>query len=110
MNLISRGKCLLTRPVACFSGGVGGERRSARTSGGEEGEGAESPPEPAGGPHQQWDPVRVSPAGGGHRVSVSTNGRRGYSRGGPRMGAGPENACRSIPTDQVKELDSCSTP
>lgn len=59
-------------PISCFSGGARGERGSPRTSGGEEGEGAQSPPQPAGGPHQQRDPVRVSPEGGGHRVSVST--------------------------------------
>lgn len=63
---------LLTCPISCFSGGARGERGSPRTSGGEEGEGAQSPPQPAGGPHQQWDPVWVSSEGGGHRVSVST--------------------------------------
>lgn len=112
MNLISRGKCLLTGPVACFSGGGGGERGSPWTSGGEEREGAQSPPQPAGGPHQQWDPVWVSPAGGGHRVSVSTLLQKNgviTEGAGPRTGGvvqdggvaqegggrGPENKFRS---------------
>lgn len=72
LDLICPVKCLLTRPISCFSGGTGGERGSPRRSGGEEGEGAQSTPQPAGGPHQQWDPVRLSPESGGHRVSVST--------------------------------------
>lgn len=79
LDLVCLVRCLLTCPISCFSGGAGGERGSPRTSGGEEREGAQSPPQPAGGPHQQWDPVWVSPEGGGHRVPVSTLQEQAHS-------------------------------
>lgn len=58
-------------PSVCPLGGSRGERRSPRAGGGQEGEGAQPPPQPAGGSHQQWDPLRPGTEGGGHRVAVS---------------------------------------
>ena len=56
----------------CLPGGSGRECRSPRPSRGQEGEGAQPPSQPNGGPHQRWDSLWASTEGGGHWVSVST--------------------------------------
>lgn len=68
----SRNWCLIFFfPFVFLPGGHRREPGAPWTSRGQEGKGPQSPPQPDGGAHPQWDSVWPGSEGGGHRVSVS---------------------------------------